>query len=359
MMRTVDFHYELPAELIAQHPTRERDGSRLMVLDRGKREWRHGQFRDLLRYLEPGDLLVLNDSRVIPARMRGMKVGTGGAVEVLIVDENRRNDWWAMVRPGKRVKAGTRLRLVGRLPGGGFLDAIVREKSAEGRYRLEFLGEADVLDRLSELGEVPLPPYIERCGGVLDREDGERYQTVYARVPGSVAAPTAGLHFTQALLDEARARGVGIGHVTLHVGWGTFAPVKTDTLEQHPMHAERYELSEGAAEAVWRTREAGGRVVAVGTTTLRVLESAAMEHGGQPRSGSGQTSLFVYPPFRFRVVDALVTNFHLPESTLLMLVSAFASPGETAGREWMLAAYGEAVRERYRFFSYGDAMLIL
>lgn len=357
-MRTADFHYELPPELIAQEPAPRRDAARLLVLHRAEGRLEHRRFPDLLEYLRPGDVLVLNDSRVIPARLRGFKPASGGEVEVLLCEETAPNEWWVMLRPGKRVRPGTRLEFRAARPGVATrLAATVRAKNAEGLYRLAFEG-AEVRAALDDFGEVPLPPYIAR-NGVPRPEDRERYQTVYARPPGSVAAPTAGLHFTPELLDQVRARGVAVRFVTLHVGLGTFAPVKVARLEDHVMHEEVFELPEATAAAVNAARAEGRRVVAVGTTSVRVLESAAAAGSGTVVPGRGRTRLFIYPPYRFRAVDALLTNFHLPESTLLMLVSAFAAPGETRGRELLLRAYAEAVRERYRFYSYGDAMLLL
>lgn len=401
-VRTADFHFDLPPGLIAQHPAPRRDGSRLLVFHRPDGSLEHRQFPDLIEYLRPGDVLVLNDSRVLPARLRGTKPGSGGAVELLLVRENSPNDWWVMLRPGKRVRAGTRIRLVP-APGGESpapLEAEVREKNAEGHCRVQFLGVPALRDVLEAFGEVPLPPYIERAGppGAPDRE---RYQTVFAHPPGSVAAPTAGLHFTSELLERIRVLGVEVAFVTLHVGLGTFAPVKAGRVEDHVMHEESYELPPATAARVNAAKAAGRRVVAVGTTTVRVLESCALpeteERGlqsvrgadagpasapasasagatslraeapapgrfmatGQVRPGRGNTRIFIHPPRAFAIVDALLTNFHLPESTLLMLVSAFAAPGDIRGRETVLAAYAKAVRAGYRFFSYGDAMLLL
>lgn len=352
-MRTADFSYQLPPELIAQAPAEQRDHSRMMVLDRSARSIRLLSFQDLPMFVRGGDLLVMNNSRVFPARLRAVKQPTGSTVELLLLEENARNDWWVMLRPGKRVRPGTVLAL----PRG--IEATVLEKNEEGHCRLSFEGSPNILDAAEEIGEVPLPPYIarEQAPGAADRE---RYQTIYAGPKGSVAAPTAGLHFTPAMMERLRAIGAGVdfAEVTLHVGLGTFAPVKVETMEEHKMHAERYVLGEETAEKIRAAKARGGRVFAVGTTSLRVLESVAAEHG-EIRPAAGRTSLFVYPPREFRVVDALLTNFHLPESTLLMLVSAFASPGRMDGREWVLEAYAEAVRARYRFFSYGDAMLIL
>lgn len=357
-MPTADFDFHLPPELIAQTPAPERDQSRLLVLSRARGQVAHRGFRDLLAHLAPGDALVLNDSRVIPARLRGVNARTGGQFEMLLVAENARNDWWSLLRPGKRARIGTRiaLRNAAGLPAGAH--ATVVEVNDAGHRRLNFDGVRDVTAALADWGEVPLPPYLNREHGPL-AADRERYQTVFGRADGSVAAPTAGLHFTASLLDELRARGVRVCFVTLHVGLATFAPVKTVTLEAHRMHEERYDVGCETAKIIAEARCSGRRVVAIGTTTMRVLESVAAAHRGQVVPGAGRTRIFIHPPFRFQVVDALLTNFHLPKSTLLMLVSAFAAPGETCGRERILNAYAEAIRERYRFFSYGDAMLIL
>lgn len=353
-VRVADFDYELPLERIAQQPADRRDASRLLVLDRATGRVDHRRFTDLPVHLRPGDLLILNDSRVIPARLRGRKPGSGGAIEVLLAEQNARNDWWTLVRPGRRLRPGARLEFG---PAANPLTAEVLDKNAEGHCRLRFDGEPDLLERLDELGEVPLPPYIARPArpSELDRE---RYQTVYARPPGSVAAPTAGLHFTGPMLEALRNAGVEIATVTLHVGLATFAPVKADQLEDHVMHAESYRVPAGTAERIRQARAERRRVVAVGTTVVRVLESVAAGPGWSGEV-AGKTRLFIHPPRRFQVVDALITNFHLPRSTLLMLVSAFAAPGEERGRELMLATYAEAVRLEYRFFSYGDAMLIV
>jgi S-adenosylmethionine:tRNA ribosyltransferase-isomerase len=355
---TADFHYDLPPELVAQEPAGRRDASRLLVLRRADGAVAHRNFPDLLEYLRPGDALVLNDSRVIPARLRGRKPETGGEVEVLLAEEQGTNDWWVMLKPGKRVRPGTRIQFHCSDGSPASLAATVCEKSQEGLYRLAFSGAEDIRNALGGVGEVPLPPYIARPAGPL-AGDGERYQTVFARPAGSVAAPTAGLHFTRELLDQARAMGIQVGWVTLHVGLGTFAPVKVERLAEHRMHEEAFVLPAETAELITATRRRGGRVVAVGTTSVRVLESVAAVHAGQLVPGAGRTGIFIYPPYSFRVVDALLTNFHLPESTLLMLVSAFATPGELHGREMVLGAYAIAAAERYRFFSYGDAMLIL
>ena len=373
-MRTADFNFDLPPELIAQTPAPRRDESRLLVLRRASGQLQHRQFRDLLDYLLPGDVLVLNNSRVIPARLRGVNAHTGGRFEILLLEENATNDWWAMLRPGKRARPGTQITLHGARAEAGEVRATVLEKNAEGHRRLRFTGTADISALLDELGEVPLPPYIRRDDTRQMEEDRQRYQTVFAQSAGSVAAPTAGLHFTQGVLDKIRSRGVEVCFLTLHVGLGTFAPVKAETIAGHTMHEERYELSEEAAQTISRAKAERRRVIAVGTTTVRVLESLArrLEHGPHPPAevphgtsplalpaGSGRTRIFIHPPFNFRIVDALLTNFHLPCSTLLMLASAFAAPNDTRGRELVLSAYAEAIRHRYRFFSYGDAMLIL
>jgi S-adenosylmethionine:tRNA ribosyltransferase-isomerase len=349
-MRASDFDYPLPPELIAQMPAPRRDQSRLLVLDRATGRIAHRRFFDLPKYFSPGDLLVLNDSRVIPARLRGRNSRTGGHFEVLLVEENAPNDWWAMMRPAKRAAAGAQIQILDKDGGTPAFQAVVRDINAEGHRRVEFAGSKNILTELDGLGQTPLPPYIERSEE--QPADRERYQTVYARAPGSVAAPTAGLHFTNELLDSIRAHGTRVCFVTLHVGLGTFAPVKVERLEDHLMHEERFEISAETAEAVREAKRLGHRVVAAGTTTLRVLESAT-------QAGKGRTRLFIHPPRDFKTVDALVTNFHLPRSTLLMLAAAFAAPGETRGRDMVLQAYAEAVARRYRFFSYGDAMLLL
>ncbi len=357
-MRTADFDYPLPAELIAQTPAGERDQSRLLVLERRSGALAHRRFHDLPDLLRAGDVLVLNDSRVIPARLRGLKSLTAGEIEALLLEENGPNDWWVMLRPGKRVRSGTKLIFSDRHGRPSAVTAIVQEKNAEGHCRLHFAGVADLRAVLDQMGEVPLPPYIERLAQADLSADAGRYQTVFARPAGSVAAPTAGLHFTEALLAEIRRRGVLVSFLTLHVGYGTFAPVKVDTLSEHVMHEERFDLGADTARAVNDARRDRRRVIAVGTTTARVLESGAAQHEGQLVETAGRTRIFICPPFDFKIVDALLTNFHLPQSTLLMLVSAFAAPREIRGRDLILAAYAEAVRERYRFFSYGDAMLV-
>jgi len=356
-VRTADFDFDLPLELIAQHPASQRDGSRLLVLQRPGGGVAHRQFRDLPGYFRAGDVLVLNNSRVIPARLRGTNARTGGQFELLLLEENARNDWWAMLRPGKRARPGT--QIICRSPDGAAtaVSATVVATNSEGHRRLHFSGSPDLRNELARLGEVPLPPYIQRDGRCA--EDLERYQTVYARDAGSVAAPTAGLHFTPELLAQIQARGVTVCFVTLHIGPGTFQPVKTETLAAHKMHEERFELGEETVRIVNAAKTAGRRIIAVGTTAVRVLESLAAQNDGILAKNAGKTGIFIHPPFSFRIVDALLTNFHLPCSTLLMLVSAFAAPGEMRGRDLVLAAYGEAVRQRYRFFSYGDAMLLL
>ena len=358
-MRTADFDFALPPELIAQHPAAKRDESRLLVLKRSDGGVEHRQFRDLLDYFRDGDVLVLNNSRVIPARLRGINAQTGGKFEIFLLEENAVNDWWALMRPGKNAPVGKQIVLLDADGSALNVLATVTEVNAEGHRRLKFSGTADIADELDRVGEIPLPPYIERASRGEMAEDRERYQTVFAQPAGSVAAPTAGLHFTPELLEQIRARGVTICFVTLHVGPGTFAPVKAENLAGHVMHEERFEVGEETVRAVNAAKISGRRVIAVGTTSVRVLESLAALNAGKLNVYKGRTRIFIFPPFRFQIVDALLTNFHLPCSTLLMLVSAFAAPGEVRGREMVLAAYAEAVRERYRFFSYGDAMLIL
>ena len=341
-MKTSDFYYDLPEELIAQTPLERRDGSRLMVLDRETGALEHRHFFDLPDYLRPGDCLVLNDSRVLPARLLGHRVPSGGAVEVLLLKDKGDGVWECLTKPGRKTKAGTELSF-----GDGALTATVLEALDTGNRLIRFHYQGIFLEILEQLGKMPLPPYIKE-----ELEDGERYQTVYSRVNGSAAAPTAGLHFTKGLLEQIAAKGVSIAYVTLHVGLGTFRPVKAEEITDHHMHAEFCMISAETAELLNRTKEQGGRIVCVGTTSCRTLESFADERG-RFRETSGWTDIFIYPGYRFKAMDALVTNFHLPESTLVMLVSAFA------GREHVLNAYRTAVQERYRFFSFGDAMLIL
>ena len=344
MLKTSDFLYELPPELIAQDPLPERSASRLLVMGRESGEIEHRHFTDLTTYLRKGDCLVLNDSRVIPARLYGVREDTGGAVEVLLLKRLEDSCWECLVRPGKKARPGMRLTF-----GEGLLHAEVLELMEEGNRRIRFSCEGIFEEILDRLGEMPLPPYITHK---LPREQRERYQTVYSRVEGSAAAPTAGLHFTEELLDRIRELGVDTVFVTLHVGLGTFRPVKAENVTDHHMHTEYCEISEDAARRINACHAAGGRVICVGTTSVRTIESMA-EENGLLKAGSRDTDIFIYPGYRFRIVDGLITNFHLPGSTLLMLVSAFA------GREHVLAAYEEAVKERYRFFSFGDAMLLL
>ena len=340
-MKTSDFYYDLPPELIAQTPLERRDGSRLLTLDKRTGETGHGHFYDLPRLLRPGDCLVMNDSRVLPARLLGRREPTGGAAEVLLLVDRGDQLWECLVRPGRKVKPGTRLSF-----GEGALTAEVLETLEGGNRLIRFDYEGIFLETLERLGKMPLPPYIKE-----ELNDPERYQTVYSRQVGSAAAPTAGLHFTRELLDQIQAMGVSLCYVTLHVGLGTFRPVKEDEITDHEMHAEYCMIPQETADIINRTKQTGGRVVCVGTTSCRTIESWAGEDGTL-KASAGWTDIFIYPGYRFKVLDALVTNFHLPESTLVMLVSALA------GREHILAAYEEAVRERYRFFSFGDAMFI-
>jgi len=339
-MKTSDFNYELPEELIAQTPLERRDASRLLHLDKTTGEIEHRHFFELPDYLQKGDCLVLNDSRVLPARLIGRRE-TGGAVEVVLLRDLGANIWECLTRPGRKTKPGTKLVF-----GEGELTAIVTESAEGGNKLLRFDYEGIFLEVLEHLGRMPLPPYIK-----TELADQERYQTVYSRETGSAAAATAGLHFTQELLDEIKQKGVHICYLTLHVGLGTFRPVKCENVENHEMHSEFCVIPPETARTVSETKRNGGRVVAVGTTSCRTLESFA-QMDGTLEAGSGWTDIFIYPGYDFHCVDALVTNFHLPESTLVMLVSALA------GREHILHAYAEAVRERYRFFSFGDAMLI-
>jgi S-adenosylmethionine:tRNA ribosyltransferase-isomerase len=357
-MRTADFHFDLPPELIAQSPAPQRDQSRLLVLTRAENRVAHRHFPNILEYFRAGDVLVLNNSRVIPARLRGVNAKTGGKFEIFLLEENGVNDWWAMLRPGKRAPIGTQIKIGNRKSEITNITATVGNVNDEGHRRLQFSGVKNLFNELDALGEIPLPPYIERAAELS--EDKERYQTVFAKPAGSVAAPTAGLHFTPELLEKIRARGVKICFVTLHVGAGTFLPVKAENIADHKMHAERFEIGEETVLAVNEAKKNGRKVFAVGTTAIRTLETVARKNGGKLNIHEGKTDIFIFPPAEFQIVDALLTNFHLPQSTLLMLVSAFAAPGEKSrGRELILSAYAEAIRERYRFFSYGDAMLIL
>ena len=341
-LKKKDFYFDLPKELIAQDPLEDRASSRLLVLDKDTGAVSHHVFREVADYLRPGDCLVLNDTKVIPARLLGQREGTGAHVEVLLLKRLESDVWEALVRPGKKCRPGTGLTF-----GDGLLKAQVLETGEEGSRLIRFFYEGIFEEVLDRLGEMPLPPYITH-----KLEDKNRYQTVYAKYEGSAAAPTAGLHFTQELLEQIREKGVEIVSVTLHVGLGTFRPVKEENVLDHHMHSEHYQVSLEAAEKINRAREAGGRIICVGTTSCRTWESAADEEG-KVRPGSGDTDIFIYPGYRFKVLDALITNFHLPESTLVMLVSALA------GREQVLEAYEEAVRERYRFFSFGDAMIVV
>jgi len=357
-MQTADFHFNLPPELIAQQPAKCRDGSRLLVLQRKSGKVEHHRFTELPDFFQPGDVLVLNNSRVIPARLHGANAKTGGQFEILLLEENSANDWWAMMRPGKRAKIGAQIQLQEKNGAQTKIIATVIGLNDEGHRRLQFCGTENLLQELEKLGEMPLPPYIERPSELP--EDKERYQTIFAKPAGSVAAPTAGLHFTLEVLEKFRVRGVKICFVTLHVGAGTFLPVKTENVADHKMHAERFEIGKETVSAVNEAKKNGRRVIAAGTTVTRALETVARQNAGTLNVYEGKTDIFLFPPARFQIVDALLTNFHLPESTLLMLACAFAAPGEKVrGRDLVLSAYAEAVRERYRFFSYGDAMLIL
>ncbi|MBQ1396617.1 MAG: tRNA preQ1(34) S-adenosylmethionine ribosyltransferase-isomerase QueA [Eubacterium sp.] len=350
-MRIEEFDYALPEELIAQKPVKERETCRLMVLDREAHTIEHKHFYDVLDYLEPGDCLVMNDSKVIPARLYGIKEGTGAHVEFLLIKRIEGDVWETMVRPGRRLKPGDAVTFSEEE--GHKLRAEITGYSDDGTRTVRFEYDGIFMERLEEIGSMPLPPYIER---ETDPEDREDYQTVYCREEGSVAAPTAGLHFTKDLLAKAEEKGVKLAFLTLHVGIGTFRPVKVENVEEHHMHFEEYAVSEEAARLINETKAAGGRVISVGTTSTRTMESAARlnEETGRYEiaAGAGSTDIFIYPGYRFKLVDALITNFHLPKSTLVMLVSALYD------REHILAAYREAVEQKYRFFSYGDAMLI-
>lgn len=341
-MKTSDFYFDLPQELIAQDPLEDRASSRLLHLDRKTGELSHHHFREIKQFLKPGDCLVVNDTRVIPARLYGHKVGTDALIEVLLLKRKPDDIWEILVKPGKKAKPGTVISF-----GDGLLTGEIIDVVEEGNRLIRFSYEGIFEEILDQLGEMPLPPYITH-----KLKDRNRYQTVYAKHDGSAAAPTAGLHFTEELLEEIKEMGVNIAHVTLHVGLGTFRPVKVDNVLEHHMHSEFYVVEEDQATLINETKAAGGRVIAVGTTSCRTLESAVGEDGVL-RAGSGWTEIFIYPGFQFQVIDGLITNFHLPESTLLMLVSALA------GKEQILHAYEVAVQERYRFFSFGDAMLIL
>ena len=340
-MRRQDFYYELPEELIAQDPLENRESSRLLVLDKKSGAISHHIFREIINYLNPGDCLVINDTKVIPARLIGEKEGTGAKIEILLLKRRENNIWETLVKPGKKARPGTRISF-----GNGLLIGEILEIAEEGNRLIRFTYEGIFEEILDRLGQMPLPPYITH-----QLKDKNRYQTVYAKHSGSAAAPTAGLHFTPELLRAIEDKGVKIARVTLHVGLGTFRPVKAEEITDHHMHSEFYQIDETAAEKINRAKEDGHRIVCVGTTSCRTIESAADENG-HLEAGNGWTDIFIYPGYRFKVMDSLITNFHLPESTLIMLVSALA------GRKNVLTAYEEAVRERYRFFSFGDAMFM-
>lgn len=340
-MKKSDFYFDLPQELIAQDPLEDRSSSRLLCLDKNTGRTTHKIFRDVITFLKPGDCLVLNNTKVIPARLLGEREGTGAHVEVLLLKRKEKDVWETLVRPGKKCKPGTRLVF-----GNGLLRAEVLDTVEEGNRLIQFSYEGIFEEVLDQLGEMPLPPYITH-----KLQDKNRYQTVYAKYDGSAAAPTAGLHFTKELLAEIEAKQVHIAYVTLHVGLGTFRPVKEDDILKHHMHSEYYEITPETADLINTTKKNGGRIICVGTTSTRTIESAA-DDKGIVHAGSGNTEIFIYPGYRFKVLDGLITNFHLPESTLVMLVSALA------GREHVLDAYREAVELKYRFFSFGDAMFI-
>ena len=336
-MKTKVFYFDLPQELIAQTPIERRDASRMLVVDKVTGEWEHRHFYDLPDYLKPGDCLILNNSRVLPARLLGRRMPGGGACEVLLLIDKGEKTWECLVRPGKRMRTGAKLSF-----GDGELTAEVVEELPDGNRLVRFDYEGIFLEVLERLGKMPLPPYIKE-----ELQDKERYQTVYSKVNGSAAAPTAGLHFTEELLERIRTMGVGIGYVTLHVGLGTFRPVKEDEITDHEMHSEYCIIPQETADLINETKQNGGRVICVGTTSCRTIESWA-EEDGTMHGCAGWTNIFIYPGYKFKVMDALITNFHLPESTLIMLVSALA------GRAHVLRAYEEAVKEKYRFFSFGD-----
>lgn len=340
-MNTKDFYFDLPKELIAQTPLKERTASRLLALNKKNGEISHKHFYDIIDYLNEGDCLVMNNTRVIPARLYGVKEGTGGKIEFLLLKRIEGNKWEVILKPGKKAKKGARFSF-----GEGLLTAEILEQKEDGGRIVEFFYNGIWEEILDKLGEMPLPPYIKEKLG-----DRERYQTVYSKIEGSAAAPTAGLHFTDELLEKIRKKGIKTAFVTLHVGLGTFRPVSVDNVENHVMHSEYYEISEETAKIINETKKSGGRIVAVGTTSVRTLETCTSE-AGEVLAKSGETKIFIYPGYKFKAVDALITNFHLPESTLLMLVSAFSD------KEMMLSAYKTAVDEKYRFFSFGDAMFI-
>lgn len=341
-MKTSDFYYDLPQELIAQDPLEDRSSSRLLHLDKETGAIEHTDFKHILQYLQPGDCLVINDTKVIPARLYGHKNETGAVIEILLLKRRENDIWECLVKPGKKARPGAEI-----IFGDGILTGEIIDIVDEGNRLIQFHYDGIFEEILDQLGEMPLPPYITH-----KLQDKNRYQTVYARNEGSAAAPTAGLHFTKELLAQVEERGVSIAHVTLHVGLGTFRPVKVDDVENHHMHSEFYVVEEEQARLINETKKNGGRVISVGTTSCRTLESAADEDGIL-HAGSGWTEIFIYPGYQFKIIDGLITNFHLPESTLLMLVSALA------GKEKIMHAYEEAVKERYRFFSFGDAMIII
>ena len=341
-MKTADFYFDLPQELIAQDPLEDRSSSRLMVLDRKTGEIEHHIFKEVIDYLNPGDCLVVNNTKVIPARLFGSKEGTEAKIEILLLKRKENDVWETLVKPGKKAKPGTRISF-----GDGLLTGEVIDVVEEGNRLIKFTYDGIFEEILDQLGQMPLPPYITH-----QLKDKNRYQTVYAKHDGSAAAPTAGLHFTPELLEAIKAKGVNIAHVTLHVGLGTFRPVKVEDVTNHHMHSEFYIVEEDQAKLINETKQRGGKIVSVGTTSCRTLESATDDQGVL-HAGSGWTDIFIYPGYQFKMIDRLITNFHLPESTLLMLVSALA------GKDNSMAAYEEAVNERYRFFSFGDAMMIL
>ncbi len=337
-LSTSDYYFDLPEELIAQDPMEKRDECRLLIVDKKTGETEHHKFNEIINYLEPGDCLVLNNTKVIPARLLGEKEGTGAAVEILLLKRKEADVWETLVKPGKKLRPGARVSF-----GGGILKAEILDIVDEGNRLVKFYYDGIWEEVLDRLGEMPLPPYITH-----KLQDKNMYQTVYAKYEGSAAAPTAGLHFTEKLLEDIKAKGVDMAFVTLHVGLGTFRPVKVDNVLEHHMHTEWYQVTQEAADKINKAKENGHRVICVGTTSCRTIESAADENG-HLSACSGDTSIFIYPGYKFKVLDQLITNFHLPESTLVMLVSALA------GREHVLAAYEEAIKERYRFFSFGDA----
>ncbi|WP_077621384.1 tRNA preQ1(34) S-adenosylmethionine ribosyltransferase-isomerase QueA [Sediminibacillus massiliensis] len=338
-----DFDFHLPEELIAQTPLKDRSASRLLVLDKQEEQLSHKHFSDITEFLRPGDCLVLNNTRVLPARLYGSKLDTGAKIEVLLLHQQEQDEWEVLVKPAKKIKTGSVITF-----GEGKLKATCLEEQDHGGRILKFEYEGIFLEVLNELGEMPLPPYIKE-----QLPDRERYQTVYAEEEGSAAAPTAGLHFTNELLEKIKAMGVEVAFITLHVGLGTFRPVSVDSIEEHEMHAEFYHMSQETAYQLNRIKQGDGRIISVGTTSTRTLETITRDNHGEFKASSGWTDIFIYPPYEFTAIDGLITNFHLPKSTLIMLVSALA------GKDFVLRAYEEAVAERYRFFSFGDAMLII